>query len=409
MIKCRVCKTDNLEILFDNGMMPVSGYLVNSLEDAFNVEKYQNLLVYCPKCALVQQGTDDFYNTLIRKVYSNYQPTYSMSGKVREYMTSFIDDAIKLSGVKSGIAIEVGSNDGSMLSILRSRGLRPAGIDPSAIESYSDDELILIRDYFSTQMASSFVNEHGSVKLLFTRHTLEHTFDPADFINAICLILDNDGIAVVEIPYLPMQLSANQYAGFTFQHISFFTLRCLKQICESCELNLFDIKISKMDGGSIIAYLKKNKKVTASRALIGLDELEKNRKINDLSVLKDKFSAIRESMNLVKCHMQELKKQRYNIVGYGAGSKGQAILNMLALNSEIIPFVVDDTPGAKNMYITGVGAKIINNTDVRFSDADYVLVTAPTHTDEIVSKEYKKNPHIVFLRTSPEFGYVSNM
>lgn len=63
--------------------------------------------------------------------------------------------------------------------------------------------------------------------LLFTRHTLEHVFDPINFMQAISIVLEDEGLAVIEVPYLPYQLSSSQYGAMTHQHISFLRWRQL--------------------------------------------------------------------------------------------------------------------------------------------------------------------------------------
>jgi len=410
-VNCRICKADSLDLLHDFGMMPVAGYLVDSFQKAIDENRYSNFLVRCSKCGLVQQGGGDFYNVLIDKVYSNYQATYSMSLKVREYMSKFIDDAMEVSEIKSkeDIVLEIGSNDGSMFDILREKGVRPAGIDPSAVASDKDKDAIVMRDFFSTAVAQKFVNEHGKVKLLFSRHTLEHVFDPGDFMNAIGLILDSQGVAVIEVPYLAAQLNANQYPGMTFQHISFFTLQCLKYLGELYGLHMFNVKPSKMDGGSVVVYLAKNPRANVTHTLFGLLEYEKDSETACLQGLLKKFQLIETSKKHVREHIMGLSKNSFGVLSYGAGSKGQALLNMLNLSSDIVPFVVDDTPGTKGRYIPGTGTKVIDSADENMLKSNFCLITAPTHVDEIAAKEQKKHPQVTFIRTSPDFSYISSI
>jgi C-methyltransferase C-terminal domain/Methyltransferase domain/Putative zinc binding domain len=411
MIECRICKKRDLDLLYDFGMNPVAGYLVESMQTALACEKFSNQLVYCPSCGLIQQGVDSFKAVLIDKVYSNYRPTYSMSTHVRDYMNKFINEAMEFTDVKNEIVLEIGSNDGSMFDLLRLKGVLPAGIDPSAVISASGNDTIVVRDFFSRQVAKDFVDKYGRVKLLFSRHTLEHVFDPADFMEAIDLVLDDQGCAVIEVPYLPAQLNGNQYAAMTFQHISFFTLASLKQLGELCGLFILNAKPSRMDGGSIVVHFVKNSRAPVSDScnVKGLLELEQSSGMTSVQGLQAKFKGVGDSITLARKHILGLLENSCRIVGYGAGAKGQALLNMLNLPHDVIPNVVDDTPGSKGMYIPGTGTKVVDSSDVCFSEADFVLITAPTHVDEIVAKEQVRHPRVSFIRTSPDFSYVSNL
>lgn len=408
---CRICENSDLHMLHNFGMAPVAGYLVDTIHTALAEKKFSNHLVYCPKCKLIQQGDDSFKDALIEKVYANYRPTYSMSANVREYMSLFLEEAINLAQVKNGVVLEIGSNDGSMFDLLRTMGVRPAGVDPSAVVPPVCDDTIVVRDFFSKRVAQDFVSNHGRVKLLFSRHTLEHVFDLVDFMQAVNMVLDDQGIAVIEVPYLPSQLSGNQYPAMTTQHISFFSVASLKHLAESCGLVIFNAKPSKMDGGSIIVYFAKPERVhvSGSSTIAGLHELEQSNGITDLPGLVSKFRMIGDSIALAREHVIRLHENSYSVVGYGAGAKGQAMFNMLDLPHDIIPYVVDDTPGSKGLFIPGVGTKVVDSSDDRFSQSDFVLITAPTHVNEIVAKEQKKHPLVSFIRTSPDFSYVSNL
>jgi len=392
-------------------MMPVAGYLVDTQPEALTEKKYANTLVCCARCGLVQQGGEDFTDVLIQKVYANYQATYSMSAKVRAYMTRFIDEALASSAltVNTDIVLEVGSNDGTMFGWIQDKGFIPAGIDPSAEVSRADGGAIVVRDFFSTAVAGDFVRKHGQVKLLFSRHTLEHVFSPGDFMNAVSIVLDKQGIAVIEVPYLPAQLNGNQYPGMTFQHISFFTLHSLKGLGEMYGLSIFKVKPSRMDGGSVVVYFSKNPKNAVTPARLGFLEYETAVLANDYHGLQRAFKSVDVSLRVARSHIIGLCENSFRVIAYGAGSKGQALLNMLGLSADIIPTVVDETPGLKGKYIVGTGTRVVDSSDECFLEANFCLISAPTHVDEIVSKEQSRHPGTAFIKTSPDFSYISDL
>jgi len=324
-------------------------------------------------------------------------------------MSQFIDELIDTSLVKKEkIVLEIGSNDSSMFELLRNKGMCPAGIDPSADTTASSNDGIIIRDFFTTSVAEDFVNKYGKVELIYSRHTLEHVFDPADFLTALSRVLEDTGLAVIEVPYMPAQLRGNQYAGMSVQHINFFTLGCLEYIGGLNGLSIVNAKFSKMDGGSIVVFFSKQKQHRMTNSLNGILKLERESGVASLCGLLDMFVSMDNSIKLSKEHILKLHEKSYRIIGYGAGSKGQAIFNMLGLPHKIIKYVVDDTPGSKGRYIPGAGTEVVDSSSFLLSEADYCLITAPTHVDEIVSKESNRHPNVAFIRTSPDFSYTSS-
>lgn len=152
MNTCKICNNSNLNKVIDFGDVPLAGYLVKSKDESLSELRYNNSLVYCSTCCHVQQGDREFYSALIDKVYSNYQSTYSMSSHVRKYMLSFLDFSLQLANIKSGIVLEIGSNDGSMFKILRDKGFTPAGIDPSAVVNGHEADSIIVQDFFQLML-----------------------------------------------------------------------------------------------------------------------------------------------------------------------------------------------------------------------------------------------------------------
>lgn len=409
MFSCVICAHTSAKPLIDFGMLPVPGYLVNSYAEANIQPVFKNSLVRCEKCGHVQQEAVDFHETLVEKVYNNYRPTYSMSKQVGEYMNKFLDRTLTLSGLneKNSIVLEIGSNDGSMLERIIERGFRAAGIDPSANPDLQRDNLIVMKQFFSASVASAFVSLYGPVKLVYSRHTLEHVFDPVNFMVGIGVVLDDDGLAVIEVPYLPVQIRDCQYSGMGFQHISYFTVTALKYLTEIAGLEIADVVFSKMDGGSVIVALKKCGVASNYSLLNQVADFE--RVIGNIShqCLSTQFLQLANSIKLSREYLEYLASGGAIIYGYGAGGKGQSLLNQLGVNSDVVKYVIDDTPGSDGMFIPGIGVEVIANARVTSSAVDVVLITAPTHIDEIVNKEKKRFSGKPFLATTPDFNYCS--
>src|SRR2546427_3915340 len=85
MARCRNCGSAGLSTLYDFGQLPLGGYLAPTPSMARQAPRFVNALAICGACGLVQQAFDGAREALIELVYSNYQPTYSMSAAVRAY------------------------------------------------------------------------------------------------------------------------------------------------------------------------------------------------------------------------------------------------------------------------------------------------------------------------------------
>lgn len=407
MFSCVICSSASASPLIDFGMLPVPGYLVNSRAEASSQPIFKGSLVRCEKCGHVQQEGSDFYEALVEKVYNNYRPTYSMSKHVSEYMNKFLDRALALSKLdeKNSIVLEIGSNDGSMFEKITEKGFRAAGIDPSADTGLERDNIIVMRQFFSAEIARSFVGLYGAVKLIYSRHTLEHVFDPVNFMAGLSIVLDDDGLAVIEVPYLPTQTRDCHYSGMTFQHISYFTVSSLKYLAGIAGLEIADIAFSKMDGGSVIVALRKYGATSVCRLLDHIIDFEKVTGSISYEGLSAQFLQLSRSIKLSREYLEHLALDGVKTFGYGAGAKGQSLLNQLGIGSDVIKYVIDDTPGSDGMFIPGVGSEVIKSGSINLADVDVVLITAPTHINEIIDKERDRLSGKPFIATTPNFSY----
>jgi hypothetical protein len=413
IVACRCCHQKNsMHLLYDFGDLPVAGYLEDDLQHALEAPRFNNSIAICISCGLVQQANDDSKGFLIDKVYQNYQPTYSMSSKVRIYLESFLDKAVSKSQIAlKDKVIEIGSNDGGFLEILKKRGYGPVGFDPSArSDNRSDGSEIIVKDFFGVEAAKKYVSEFGPVKLVTSRHTLEHVFDPIDFLNGLEIVLDKDGIAVIEVPYLSKQMMNNQFQSMTYQHITFFTVRSMRNLLKNSGLNIYDIEFSPMDAGAMIVYVKKTNKKTVDK--IHLDQILSYEKIFELDSpkgYKPFFQKFAVQRNYVQDHFNDLKLKGHKIFAYGAGGKGQAILNILKLDADIIPNIIDDTPEYKGQFVPGTGNCVINSGDSKLEKDDItIFITAPSHINEIMTNELeRKRLGVQYFVSVPEFHYIN--
>jgi C-methyltransferase C-terminal domain/Methyltransferase domain len=406
MSPCRLCGTsDRMEILYRFGHLPVAGYLEDDETASRNAPRYELALAICARDLLVQQAYDESTEFLTNRVYRQYQPTYSMSAGVRAYLPAFVEKAVALSGARAGeVVVEIGSNDGRMLDVLKSLGFLAIGFEPALNLAAAARErgLDVITEYFDAERAGAFRADHPSVPLVITRHTLEHAYHPVDFLRGIRILLSDGGLAVIEVPYLKSQMVNNHFEAMTFQHVSFFTVIAMTRALREAGLQLVDVAFVTVDGGSAIFSVKK----TASRPSDGVDDLRHLESVFGMdrpSGYESFFAKVQHNRDTIKPSLMRLASEGRRIFGYGAGGKGQSMLNMLGLDTDEIEGVIDDTPGNAGRYIPGTGIGVVASTDERASRPDVILLSAPTHIPEILMKERHRLAGARVLATVPDF------
>ena len=413
---CRLCGTvEGMELLWSFGMLPVPGYLEPNEKLARNAPRYELAIAICRVCSLVQQAYKDADKFLSSHVYSNYQPTYGMSNRVVAYLDTFLKRALMESGARPGdYALEIGSNDGTGLRLLAQKGLKPIGFEPatSLARQSRVQELDVIEDYFGSLTAHRFLDNHHPVKLVITRHTLEHAFEPLDFLKGISIILAEGGMTVIEVPYVFLQTTRGHFEGMAHQHISFFSVSSMAQALASVGLMIVRVEFVNTDGGSMVVYARKEDHYHSTPASFVQDILffEQEAHLDFPTGYKAFFDRVQHTCHTAKEWLSSMASNGRLIVGYGAGGKGQALVNMIGLDLQEVPYIIDDTPGKSGLYVPGTGMKVLSSDNLHSLNPDYIMITAPTHVQEIIEMEQRRaSDKYRFLVTTPEFCITSSV
>jgi SAM-dependent methyltransferase len=405
---CRVCGlTARLDPLYSFGEQPVAGYLEIDQTAARRAARFPLEIGICGSCGLVQQMHDAARELLIERVYSRYHATYSASQGVSTYSGRFVARAVAEANATAGDrVIEIGSNDGAMLRLLIGRGLKPVGFEPSGKlnAEAGTTGADIVEDYFTSAAAATYRERFAAAKLVVSRHTLEHAFDPLDFVRGMQRALAPDGLAVVEVPYLPTQLVNNHFESMTFQHVCFFTAGALQRLFEAAGLTVVDLALVAMDGGSIVVFARHLGSARAP-AVDAFTAVEETLHLQDGAGFSEFFGRVDRLRRDGRSQLAQLAASGQRVIAYGAGSKGQSLLNLLDLGPDVIPFVRDDTVQGGQRWIPGTGTPVLPGDAQEVRNPDIVLISAPTHLRELVDRD-PFNGQALYVATTPSWHFV---
>lgn len=411
IVECRLCGFGPLTLLYSFGPQPVAGYLVKSAELARSQPKRTLALGLCSRCGHCQQAHDNARDLLSERVYAQYQATYSASTGVSQYLRGFLDRALAAARAAPGdLVIEIGSNDGHVLEELRNRGLRPLGVEPAKplCELSRERGLDVVNDFLSAPLARRIRADVGQARVVVTRHTLEHAYEPLDFLLAIRELLAPDGLAAIEVPSLLLQLMNGHFEAMTFQHVSFFSAQSMLEALRLASLEAVDIAHAGMDGGSIVVYARPlADAATLSPRIQSFCAIEKAAGIGTPLGSAAFFERLERMRATASGVFGAFRSAGLVVAGYGAGSKGQSLVNILGLDPSTLPFIMDDVPENARSFVPAAAIEVVGSLDPRRDSVDIAFITAPTHWREIRRKdsERRRSP-IRYLVTVPDLHLV---
>ena len=401
-MKCRNCKKKKLKKIVKIGSQPLSGVFYQSKR--YNLKKYSLDLYQCQICKLVQLSK----TPESKKMFGDtYEYRTSLSNLMVDHIKKKIKYLKKNNYLKKNSCIlDIGSNDGTFLNNF-DKSHELFGVDPSAkkFKKLYNKKIKVIDNFFSRKNILYFTKEETQFDLISSFAMFYDVDDPNSFCKDIYKLLKKDGVWILELSYFPLMLKNLTYDQVCHEHVTYYTLTVFKNIIEKNNLKIVDVSLNEINGGSIeIICSKKQSKFKVNKKMINR-YLNDEKKITERSY-KNFNSRINKIKNLIRMFIELNSNKR--IIGYGASTKGNIILNHCEIKNTEIKEICDGSKKKYSRYTPGSNIRIISKQKMRKKNPDYLLVLIWSFRKEVIKQELKflkKGGKLVFHL--PRFHIVS--
>tara|TARA_Y100000590_G_scaffold457061_2_gene608890 strand:+ start:15369 stop:16592 length:1224 start_codon:yes stop_codon:yes gene_type:complete len=395
--KCRSCKSNKLVETFSLGYQKLTGVFPKSKKEI--IPGGDLSLVLCKNCTLLQLKQSFDSNEMYGENYGYMSSLNSSMVQHLKKKSLELSNFLKLK--KNDIILDIGSNDGTFLSFF-SKNKKLIGIDPTIIKfknKYRKD-IIQISDFFSYEKIKKILNKK-KIRLITTISMFYDLEDPVLFAKDVERLLEKNGVWHLEQSYMPTMLKNNSFDTICHEHLEYYSLKSIKFILNKAKLRIIDIQLNLVNGGSFsLTVCKKNSKFKTNHSVIEwMEKEEKKMKLQNKEIYENFFKSIKNQKNTLKNLLIKLKKEKKKVVGYGASTKGNVILQYGKINSKILPYIAEVNKFKFNKFTPGTKIKIIPESKLRKIDPDYILVLPWHFKDFIMKKERKflaKRKKIIF-------------
>ena len=395
---CRNCKKKSFKKISNIGNQPISSLF---LRKKIRIKSFSLDLYICNSCKLIQLSK-------IPNLKDMYGPEYGYKTSMSNFMIKHLKQKIgylkkyKILKKNSNI-LDIGSNDGTFLNFFSSnkKKYNLYGIDPSAsafIENYKKDINIVVDFFNKSSVEKNFIKKKKKIKFsLISSYAMFYDIeDPNTFCKYIDKVLDKNGIWTLEFSYFPLLLKNLTYDQICHEHCVYYTLNTFNKILLKNNLKIIDYNLNEVNGGSIEVFCaKKNSKFRACSKKID-NLIFEEKKINQASF--DRFNLrVENSKKNLLLFLENCKKNE--VIGYGASTKGNVIINYCGFNNKKIPYTCDANPKKIGKYTPGSFIKIISKNKMRKMNPKYLLVFIWSFRSEVIKQEekfIKKGGKLVF-------------
>lgn len=407
---CLICGNTKLAPVLDLGIQFLTGVFPRR-EDA-PVGQGPLQLVKCQEdhagkhCGLVQ--LKHIYNVgdLYGESYG-YRSSLnrSMAAHLRRKTRKILKKVTLLPG---DMLVDIGSNDSTLLQSYPAQGVTLVGIDPlgEKLRKYYPPHIHLIPDFFSRK---ALEKHFGSRKAkIITSIAMFYDLEfPLAFMRQVYQLLANDGVWIFEQSYMPTMLSMNSYDTICHEHLEYYRLKQIKWMTDRAGLKIIDLEFNRINGGSFsVMAAKQSSSYREARGLV--NRILKFEEKMDLHTLKP-YQAFRKRVfqhkKKFRALIHKLNKSGEKVLGYGASTKGNVILQFCGLKKKDIPFVAEVNADKFGAYTPGSSIPIISEQDARAMQPDYFVVLPWHFKDNIIAREksfLKKGGKLLFPLPLPE-------
>lgn len=368
--ECRVCEHTLPDPFLDLGEQTLANNLEDTLQEAVVAPRFPLQLTQCGECSLIQL-------TVVvdpKVLFDHYLYTPSQSATFRAHFKEFAESIPVPENGNGGLWLDIGSNDGLLLSYAKTLGWGVCGIEPAQEISTQAkiQDIPTITAYWDFGVAEQVVHELGNPDVITATNVFAHVDDLHAFVHAVKHAMKPDGVFIFEVPYLPIMLTEGTFDLVYHEHLSYFSYLPLEYLFAQHDMHVSAIDHIPIHGGSIRVYVKNG----AAEPFAVEDP-----------VLLPPFVAKVEN---VRMHLEALLDAWLTkdlvVAGYGAPAKATVLINYVGASSKHIKYIVDDNPMKQDKFLPGSAIPIVSSEMLEADPPDVVIIFPWNVAEDILPK-----------------------
>lgn len=387
--RCRLCDSQKLELVLPIAASPVADAYVprerlTETQDAYPLDLY-----LCDGCGHVQNV--DVVNPDI--LFRDYIYVTSSSLGLVEHYRKYADDVTAQFGVKPGaLALEIGSNDGSLLGFFKAKGLKVLGIDPARriAEEATARGIPTLPEFFGSKLAEGLRKDHGPAAIVAANNVFAHADNLADIVQGIRTMLGDDGVFIFEVSYLPDIVDRFLFDTVYHEHVSYHSILPLARFFEKLGMQLFDVQRISSKGGSIRGFAQRTpegRHAVTSRVTEMIAE-ETRRGFDKPAVYLEYGAAIAARRAAVQKVVDDARASGKTVAGYGASSTVTTLMWDFEL-SEKLEFLADDNPLKQGLFAPKCHLPVLPSEELYSRRPDCVVILAWNYAEPIMKRHQR--------------------
>lgn len=381
---CRSCFSNELVNILSLG----DQYLSDFTKSKKKPQKFPLQLILCKRCNLLQLRHTVSQSLLYTERYGYRSGiNKTMRNELKEVVRKSMKKILVLETNKKTIVVDIGANDGTLLSNYPSSLTRVA-IEPikKFAERAKKHADVVINNFFDFKLYEDKMNTKKA-KIITAISCFYDMEQPNDFLSGVKQMLHKDGIFVIQQNYLVGMLKQNAFDNIVHEHLEYYSLLSLENLLRRHDMEVFDVELSDINGGSFRTFISHVGEKRISRRVTALRTLEKKLMLHKKKIYVEFAQRVKKNKKNLGKLVTNLIKENKTVYIYGASTRGNTLLQYFKFDNKQIKAAVERNSEKWGKVISSVGIPIISEEQAREEKPDYMLVLPWFFKEEFLKRE----------------------
>jgi C-methyltransferase C-terminal domain/Putative zinc binding domain/Methyltransferase domain len=382
---CQICGHAPLTSVLSLGYMPPVNQMVTIGEVPRQQPWFPTNLLHCANCDLVQLG-------LAVDPVIIFPPEYPYTSGTTKLLRDNFDELYRESSAMlrlgpQDLVIDIGSNDGTLISNFQAGGHRVLGIEPTDVGKIAAGRGIpTLQRYFTPEVAGEVKREHGPARVVTAANCFAHMEDVHAIVTGILDLIGPDGVFISESHYLIGLLDTLQYDTVYHEHLRYYSLASLAHLLKMHGLEVFHARPIPSHGGSIRVYAARPGVQPVNDSVAGMLAAEPRG-----DAMRRRLDDFRRDVMLSKLRLlamiRDLKEKGARICGISAPSRASTLVNYVGLDEALIDYVCEITGSLKiGKCMPGTAIPVVEESRLFTDQPECAIIFSWHIADELAPK-----------------------
>ena len=381
---CMNCHSPHLERFIDLGNQP-NGNVFPSLNELDGEQLFPCVMLVCTQCWQVQLGEFPPVDTM----FTNHPYITGVNQPVVTHFEQLTHDIVQKFAIPpNSLVLDIGANDGTLLSKFRDHGMRVLGIVPCKRtgELARNTGMTVFEAFWNRQSAEAMKQLGIYPDMITATAVFYHLEDIHSFVQGLDIIMGENTIFCTQCVYLKDLIDKVQFDHFYHEHTMIHAIGPLRNLFSEYGLRLLDVDFYPIHGGSFVLYVGREE----SRFLttIKIDEAiaeEKRAGLDRLQTYLDFYKRVEHNKQELLSFLTQIRSAGKRVFGMGAPMKGSTLLNYYGIGPDLVECLTEVNPYKIGRYTPGTHIPIVSENAID-EPPDYYLLLSWNFLDFFIEK-----------------------